>query len=78
MLVNADCNLNTCAFVVYIVIKHLKNVYFMQGAGTDEALLIEIMCSRTNEEIQAIKGRYKERTNCIYCQERYMEALLLA
>lgn len=31
----------------------------MSGAGTTESTLIEIMCSRTNDEIKAIKDAYK-------------------
>lgn len=31
----------------------------MSGAGTTESTLIEIMCSRTNDEIKAIKEAYK-------------------
>merc|ERR1712013_461303 len=32
----------------------------MSGAGTTESTLIEIMCSRSNEEIKAIKEMYKK------------------
>ena len=31
----------------------------MAGLGTNEALLIEIMCTRTNNEIKNIRGKYK-------------------
>lgn len=37
--------------------KHLRQA--MKGLGTDEATLIEIMSSRTNEQIHAIKAAYK-------------------
>lgn len=32
----------------------------MKGAGTDESTLIDILCSRSNSEIQQIKAAYKE------------------
>ena len=32
----------------------------MRGPGTDEEVLIEIICTRTNEEIEAIKEAYSE------------------
>lgn len=35
----------------------------MKGVGTDEGCLIEILCSRTNAEIQAIKDMYKKEFN---------------
>lgn len=33
----------------------------VRGLGTDEAALIEVLCSRTNEEMQAMKAAYKKR-----------------
>lgn len=34
-------------------------IFFFQGAGTDEACLIEILCSRSNAEIVEINRIYK-------------------
>ena len=33
---------------------------FLQGIGTDENLLIGVLVSRTNSEIEQIKEKYKE------------------
>ncbi|KAL8622443.1 hypothetical protein ACOMHN_034108 [Nucella lapillus] len=43
-------------------VKELHNA--ISGAGTDETALVEIMCMRTNEEIQEIKEKYKEEYDC--------------
>ena len=42
----------------------------VQGLGTDEDTLIEILCSRTNKQIHELKAAYKKRTYnelCKYC-----------
>lgn len=36
-------------------------VLLFQGLGTDEGVLIEILCTRTNAEINAIKHSYQKR-----------------
>lgn len=41
---------------------------FLQGLGTDEDTLVEILASRTNREIVAIKKAYKEGL----CQQMQM------
>ena len=32
---------------------------YIQGLGTDESTLIEILCTRSNDEIQELKRQYK-------------------
>lgn len=44
-----------------IVFSEVSNVVFLQGLGTDESVLIEILCTRTNAEITAIKQSYQKR-----------------
>lgn len=39
----------------------LTQIYSSQGAGTEEACLIDILASRTNDEIKAITAFYKKR-----------------
>nr|XP_020024395.1 annexin A2-like [Castor canadensis] len=39
----------------------------MKGLGTDEDSLIEIICSRTNQELQEINRVYKESEQPDYC-----------
>ena len=47
----------------------------MEGAGTNEAALIEIMATRSNAEIAAIKTAYKF---CIHRPFLFLAALLLS
>ena len=35
-------------------------ICILQGAGTDETVLVEIMTSRTNEELDEIKAIYEK------------------
>jgi annexin A2 len=34
-------------------------INILQGVGTDEDAMIEILCSRTNKQIQEINATYK-------------------
>ena len=53
-LVNGDI-LTQCAF------------FHLQGLGTDEDVLIEILCTRSNAQLQEIKRVYKESEQCLLC-----------
>lgn len=46
--------------------KHLHNA--MKGLGTKESVLIEILCSRTSEEIRRIKTSFKDGKGAICTQ----------
>lgn len=47
---------------MHAVINHCECIS-LQGAGTNEKMLIEILCARTNAEIALIKEEYK---TCMY------------
>ena len=52
--------LNTTLDAFYPTFLLLTHVFlFLQGIGTDEDALIEIMCSRSNAEIHKIRESYK-------------------
>lgn len=38
---------------------YVENVSVVQGAGTDESDLVEILASRSNADIKAIKAAYE-------------------
>lgn len=45
-----------------------------QGAGTDEKVLIEILCPKSNEEINAIKAAY-HKGRCFFPVFRFQYVL---
>ena len=49
-----------CCVYVYVCAVVIGNNYiYIQGLGTDESTLIEILCTRSNDEIQELKRQYK-------------------
>lgn len=47
-----------CIKCLYILF--LSRIYSSQGAGTEEACLVDILASRSNDEIKAINAFYKK------------------
>lgn len=46
----------------------LSLFFFLQGAGTEDKVLIEILASRTCDEIKNIIKAYKKgNVHCVYC-----------
>lgn len=43
------------------IVLRAKPAVLFQGAGTEEACLIDVLASRTNDEVKAINAFYKKR-----------------
>ncbi len=53
-LAKQDYSTEICLAVMFV------SLFVVQGLGTDEDVLIEVLCTRSNAQIQLIKQTYKE------------------
>ena len=50
----------------HMQIYHKVKLTTFQGLGTDESTLIEILCTRSNQEVEFIKGQYAKGKLILY------------